>query len=61
MTRSSFACTAERHLADLVEEDGAALRRSRMPGLVCTRAGEGAALVAEELALEERLRAAPRS
>ena len=45
---------AERQLADLVEEDGAAVRRLEQPLAVAVGAGEGAAHVAEELALEER-------
>src|SRR5437667_4713324 len=45
---------AERQLADLVEEAGAAVRRLEQPLAVAVGAGEGAAHVAEELALEER-------
>src|SRR5581483_995177 len=46
---------ARAHLADLVEEERTALRRLEDPGLRALRAGEGAALVAEERALEERV------
>ena len=46
----------ERHLADLVEEERAAVRAARsLPLVARVRAGEGAALVAEELALEQGL------
>src|SRR5205814_488235 len=44
-----------RQLADLVEEDGAAGGDLEQAGLGRDRAREGAALVAEELALEQRL------
>src|SRR5262249_31865400 len=44
-----------RRLADLVEEDGAAGGDLEQAGLGRDRAREGAALVAEELALEQRL------
>ena len=42
-------------LADLVEEDRAAVRDLEQALLVGVRAGEGAAPVAEELALEQRV------
>ena len=46
----------ERHLADLVEEERAAVApASKQPGLSAIGAGERAALVAEELALEQGL------
>src|SRR5205814_8736828 len=45
-----------RHLADLVEQDRATRGRFEQPALVMRRPGEGAATMAEELALEERLR-----
>ena len=48
-----------RHLADLVEEHRAAVRRLEQALLLDPGIGEGAALVAEELALEQLLRAAP--
>ena len=55
-TRSSFTCAAERHVADLVEEEGAAVGLlEAAPVAPLVRAGEGALLVAEQLALEERL------
>src|SRR6202007_1259583 len=43
-------------LADLVEEDGAAVGRLEQPFALALGVGESAALVAEELALEEGLR-----
>ena len=52
-TRSSFACSIERHVADLVEEQRPAVGQLERAPLALTRAGEGAALVAEELALEQ--------
>ncbi len=51
----------QRHLADLVEEQGAAVRRLEVPGAPALGSGEGAALVAIELALEQVLRRARRS
>ena len=45
----------ERDVADLVEEDGAAVGGVEEALLVALRAGEGALHVAEELRLEERL------
>src|SRR5262249_12605898 len=42
----------ERQLADLVEQDRRAVGGFEQPGLRLRRAGEGAALVAEELRLE---------
>ena len=45
----------ERQIADLVEEDRAAARALEQAFLVGDRAGEGAAQVAEELALEQTL------
>src|SRR3954469_15067812 len=41
------------HLADLVEEDGSLVGELELSRLLAGRAGERAALVAEELALEE--------
>ena len=55
-TRSSFACSAERHVADLVEEERAAVRGLELADAPLVGAGERAALVAEELALEELVR-----
>ncbi len=46
----------ERHVADLVEEQRPAVRRTHEARLVAIRAREGPALVPEELALEEGLR-----
>src|SRR5207302_8119896 len=45
----------ERRLADLVEEHGAVARFVEEPAPVALGAGEGAAAMAEELALEQRL------
>ena len=45
-----------RRLADLVEEERAAVGLLEEAALLAHRAGEGAALVAEELGLEQRLR-----
>ncbi len=44
------------HVADLVQEDRPAVGRLELPVLLTDGAGEGALLVAEELALEEPLR-----
>src|SRR5206468_3121120 len=44
-----------RDVADLVQEDRAAVGFGEEPGRVADRAGEGAAHVPEELALEQRL------
>ena len=44
-----------RRLADLVEEDRAAVGLVEQPALLADGAGERAALVAEELGLEQRL------
>src|SRR5205823_1500853 len=43
----------ERDVPDLVEEEGSAIRQLEPPDPLCDRAREGAALVAEELALEQ--------
>jgi hypothetical protein len=45
-----------RHVADLVEEEGAAVRGLDAPFATAVGAGERALLVSEELALEQRLR-----
>jgi hypothetical protein len=45
----------QRDVADLVEEQGAALRQLDLAGRGLDRAGEGAALVAEQLGLEQVL------
>ena len=52
--RSSVTC-AWRERVDLVEEERAAARELHQPGLACARVGEGAAAVAEELALDQRV------
>ena len=49
----------QRQLADLVEKDRAAGRALEPAGLLAVGAGEGAALVAEELALDEPLGECP--
>jgi len=46
---------AEVHLADLVEQERAAVRQLELAALALVRPGEGALLVAEQLALDERL------
>src|SRR5205807_1472378 len=46
---------AERHLADLVQEDRALVGRLELADLLLGRPGEGAALVAEQLAFEQGL------
>ena len=50
-----------RHVADLVEEERAAVGDLEQPLLVGQRAGEGALAMAEQLALEQRLARARRS
>ena len=52
-TRRSLACMAARHVADLVEEERAAVRLLEAAAALRDRAGEGALLVAEQLALHE--------
>ena len=52
-TRSSFACAEQRELADLVEQERAAVGLAEQAGARAHRAGEGAARVAEELRLGE--------
>jgi len=44
------------HVADLVEEEGAAVGLLEQAALLALRSGEGASLVAEELALDELAR-----
>ena len=60
-TRSSSTCTCGRHVADLVEEERAAVGQLELALVAELGAGEGALLVAEQLALEHALRAARRS
>ena len=55
-TRSSFTCVEGLTLADLVEEQRAALGQLEAAPLARLRAGEGALLVAEQLGLDQRLR-----
>ena len=54
--RSSFACRAGHHLPDLVEEHRAAVRGLEQTALLLPRIREGAALVSEQLRLQQRLR-----
>ena len=54
-TRSSFTCVCRRHLGDLVEEQRAAIGELEAALPPLDGAGERALLVAEELALEQRL------
>src|SRR5256885_3071954 len=49
----------QRHLADLVEKDRAAVGRDEQPTASLHRAGKSPLHVAEELAFEERLRDRP--
>ena len=51
----------ERNVADLVEEERAAVGELEPPDLLRDRAGERAALVPEELALEQARRESRRS
>ena len=53
--RSSLTCSGKRHVADLVEEQRAALRGLEQAAAVGDRAGERALLVAEQLGLEQAL------
>src|SRR6516165_10840387 len=46
----------QRHVADLVEEEGAAVALLELTDAAAVGAGEGALLVAEQLALQEALR-----
>ena len=55
-TRSSFTCVRRRDLADLVEEQRPRVGELEAPEPPLGRAGERALLVAEQLALEQRLR-----
>ena len=52
-TRSSFACTSPRQVADLVEEEGAAVGELEAAGTGADGAGERPLLVPEQLALEQ--------
>jgi hypothetical protein len=52
-TRRSFFCISRLHVPDLVEEERAPVGVLEQPLLVLDRAREGAAHIAEELALEE--------
>ena len=54
-TRRNLACAGEAHLADFVEKQDAAGRQLDLPRLRLLRAGERAALVAEQLRLEQLL------
>jgi hypothetical protein len=56
MKRSSLACSCGSHLADLVEEQGAAIGARGRAFLVGGGAGEGAADMAEDGALEQVVR-----
>ncbi len=51
----------ERQVANLVEEERAAMRHLELARLARDGAGEGALFVAEELGFEQRLRESPRS
>ena len=58
--RSSITCTSGVRLADLVEEQGAAVRLAEIPFLLLHGAGVGPAGGAEELRGHQRRRMAPR-
>ena len=51
--RSSLAWRSSAQLADLVEEERAAVGQLELPELARVRAGEGALLVAEQLGLDQ--------
>ena len=51
--RSSLTCTSARQLADLVEEERAAMGLAELADVLVGGAGEGALLVAEEDAFDE--------
>ena len=51
-----MACGGRRHVADLVEEEGAAVALLELADAAAVSAGEGALLVAEQLALQQVLR-----
>ena len=53
--RSSLACSAGGHLADLVEEHGSAVGHFEQTLLLHSRVREGTSLVAEQLAFQELL------
>ena len=53
MARSSFACRREVHLADLVEQQSAAARLLELADAPGHGAGEGALLMAEQLAFQQ--------
>ncbi len=54
-TRSSLACSYQRHLADFVQEDGSAGRDFEDAGLGSPSVRERAFFVAEQFAFEQRL------
>ena len=56
LRRSSLACKRKGQVADLVQEQRAAMRELEEPRLRLARVGEGAALVAEELGSPARSR-----
>ena len=58
-TRRSLPCWESGHVADLVEEERAAVGELEAADAVDARVGEGALDVAEELALEDALRDPP--
>ena len=55
-TRRILACRGQRHVADLVEEERAAVALLELADAAAVGAGEGALLVAEQLALQQGLR-----
>ena len=60
-TRSTLACAPGVHVADLVEEQRAAVRLLELAAPLLRGAGERALLVAEQLALDQLARGSPRS
>jgi hypothetical protein len=57
--RAAGGSAVERHVADLVEKQGAAIGLLEAAAAHGLGAGEGTALVAEELALQQVLRGLP--
>ena len=55
-TRSSLACSGQRHVADLVQEDRALVGHLEAADALSVGAGERALFVAEQLALHQRRR-----
>ena len=56
ITRSSLACGRDRHLRDLIQQQGSILSLLEAPGPALDGAGERAFFMAEQLALHQALR-----